>query len=122
MQFISHDWQAADEGTSSIFQQPYSVVTCGDILYDASLHPSLISLLEKLRFETLLIGYKKRHADKEKAFFTALAAFCDLRVIVGAEREKYNDKDAQSNLYRIGGSKATGEVGKTLFVIEARRK
>lgn len=123
-EFLSHDWQEQNSDSSLIFERPYSLVTCGDVLYDSTLHSPLLLILEKLRFGTLLIGYKKRHADKEREFFTALAAFCDLRVVVGGieEEEHQRNKVDQSNLYRIGGSKSTAEVGKTLFVVEAKRK
>lgn len=119
--FISHDWLISQDGNESrLWGQPYSLVTCGDVLYDAKLHPSLLELLRRLQFERLLIGYKKRHADKEKAFFKELSEFCEIRVVVGGVEEQII-ADEGSNLGLLGGKKAAAEVGKTLFVVEAMK-
>lgn len=120
--FITHDWlNPESDADSRLWEQSYGLVSCGDVLYDANLHPPLLKLLRKLRFNTLLIGYKKRHADKEQAFFKGLSEFCDIRVVVGGVEEQKTAGEG-SNLDSIGGSKVTAEVGKTLFVVEATKQ
>ena len=105
---------------SRLWGQPYSLVTCGDVLYDAKLHPSLLELLRRLQFERLLIGYKKRHADKEKAFFKELSEFCEIRVVVGGVEEQII-ADEGSNLSLLGGKKAAAEVAHGTALCVLRR-
>ena len=119
--FYPYDWSMVSQGVPAPFAaggQHYSLVTCGDVLYDAKLHPYLLQILKNLSFDRLLFGYKKRHPREERAFFRALAQFCDVCVVVGGGED--GEKVESSNLKRHGGQPALAEIGKTLFVVEAR--
>ena len=125
--FYPYDWKLVSDGVAAPFAvggKHYSLVTCGDVLYDATMHPHLLQILHSLSFDRLLFGYKKRHVKDEKDFFRALGKFCDLKVVLGGPGGGTGTagSSSSSNLGRHGTETALAEVGKTLFVVEARRK
>ncbi len=119
--FYPYDWSLVAQGVSAPFAANglhYSLITCGDVLYDAKLHPYLLEILRGLSFDRILFGYKKRHPHAEQAFFRALAQFCDVRVVVGGHEP--NREEEYTNVRCHGGESSLAEIGRTLFVVEAR--
>lgn len=118
-EFISFDWNQAIPcpgliGPRIINSQvspselPWDTVFCSDVLYDQKAHNPLLRLLRKIRFNKLIISYKKRHDAPEKEFFRALSLFCTIEVVLPGTFQLQNlCASSTSGLYIIIANKRT---------------
>lgn len=56
---------------------PFDHVLCADCCYDEKLHPSLLSLLERLHFHKLILCFKRRFDKAERRFLEDLCKFIE---------------------------------------------
>lgn len=59
----------------------YDTVLCSDILYDERFFEPLMNTLRILRFQNLIISYKRRHSEPECQFLHNLSNWCSVQVV-----------------------------------------
>lgn len=57
---------------------PWDTVICSDVLYEQKSHSALMTLLQSLRFQKLILSYKRRHDVPEQQFLSELTMWCDV--------------------------------------------
>lgn len=85
MSFIQYSWGDplpaaldSDSETGRVFD----TVICSDVLYDERALAPLMETLRTLRFRTLVLGYKRRHDEPERAFLLSLAEWCLIQEVI----------------------------------------
>ncbi len=58
--------------TGDISSNSWDLVLCSDVLYEPKAHPALMQLLQTIHFKALLLTYKRRNDEPEKAFLQEL--------------------------------------------------
>jgi predicted nicotinamide N-methyase len=116
-EFVSFDWSQAVpcpelisprivNSQVSPCELPWDTVFCSDVLYDQKAHNPLLRLLKQIKFNKLIISYKKRHDAPEKEFFRALSLFCSIEVVLPGTFQLQNlCASSTSGLYIIIANK-----------------
>lgn len=50
----------------------WDTILCSDVLYDSKYHGVLLQLISNLKFNRLILSYKRRHDEEEKRFLISL--------------------------------------------------
>jgi predicted nicotinamide N-methyase len=98
---VHFDW-LIDEIPADLLTEEWSLVLCSDVLYEASVHAALMTILCRLRFKALLLSYKRRHDKAEHEFLVLLKETFHIQIISGEQAAQWNGnitKDLAPDLY-----------------------
>lgn len=79
--FVKYSWDESPIAPILLSDEPWDLLICSDLLYDAKVHGDLLNLLRTLQFKEAIFAYKKRHDVPERQFFKEMASFCDIVVV-----------------------------------------
>jgi hypothetical protein len=82
VEFVKWKWSTEEDLPISLANIPsWDLVLCSDVLYDNKSLGSLNSVIQRLRFNKLVIAYKKRHGEYEREFFEELSNGYDIQIV-----------------------------------------
>lgn len=80
----------------------WTTVFCSDVLYEQSLCNCFLRLVRKLKFDELILGYKRRKDSEERRVIESLEHLYDVKLIEPSSFELKNlQKDDTVGLYLL---------------------
>ncbi len=90
---IQYNWNDRENIPECLLNRTFDIILCSDVLYDSKTHAPFISLIKKLSFNKLLLAYKIRHPEEERAVLTKLSELYTLNIIDNSSFPKFNIKE-----------------------------
>lgn len=80
----------------------WTTILCSDVLYEQSSHDCFIGLIKKLKFEELILAYKRRHDARERQVIESLEKAFDVMLVEPSTFMLKNlEKDDTVGLYLL---------------------